>query len=102
MWIVLLFISGVIVCFSLIIYSRVKENYLLLRDIGNQNEYNKIYRIVGDSEEEELEKNRYIGSFDIQPEDTDTDYKNKYSDGDYSKIHQRRAIGQIRDDGEDH
>lgn len=92
MWLELIFIAMVVVGIVIVLSHRVRERYLQLDQIGEQEK--KVYDLIGDSEEERRLHKPWLVE--------DDEYKNKYEDGDYSKFHQRRAKGQIRDDGLDH
>jgi hypothetical protein len=77
-------------------YEKAKENYLLLRQMGENENRRVIYNINSDQTEEKNIVKKYLYQ-------ADSDYKNKYDDDtDYDTSHQRRAKGQNRDDGEDH
>ena len=95
MWLELAFILLIVIGVMIILNHRVQERYLQLREIGIE-ENKKIYSLVSDEEEEKQFRKPWM------EEDKEDAYQNKYDDGDYDKTHQRRAKGQIRDDGLDH
>lgn len=83
MVLILLFLIAVLLCFGILIYNRI-EKYQLDSQLGLQ----KITEIVGEGVARV--KKRLTGGA-------------KYGYGsDYDRIKQKRAIGSIRDTGEDH
>ncbi len=81
MWLTLIFITVVVLCFSFIVYSRIHERYTMLSNIGEEDE-------IG---EEQLHRIRKV-------EEEDTGLKHKYVDGDYSHTKQRVSRGQLGND----